>query len=88
MLPLHVTTATQAGPVPTCAEGGVLGVLPGIVGSMQALEAIKLLCGIGKPLIGKLLHVDTLGMAFRTFTLRRDVRTPRSQCQSKHHRTD
>lgn len=62
----------KPGLVPSCAEGGVLGVLPGIVGSLQALEAIKLLCGIGKPLIGKLLHVDTLGMAFRTFTLRRD----------------
>ena len=60
------------GLVPTCAEGGVLGVLPGIVGSMQALEAIKLICGIGEPLIGKLLHVDTLGMNFRKFTLRRD----------------
>jgi adenylyltransferase/sulfurtransferase len=58
--------------VPTCAEGGVLGVLPGIVGSMQALEAIKLLTGVGQPLIGRLLHVDTLGMKFRTFTLRRD----------------
>ena len=58
------------GLVPTCAEGGVLGVLPGIVGSMQALEAIKLLTGIGEPLIGRLLHVDTLGMKFRTFTLR------------------
>jgi len=66
----------KPGLVPTCAEGGVLGVLPGIVGSMQALEAIKLLCGIGKPLIGKLLHVDTLGMAFRTFTLRRDDECP------------
>ncbi len=60
------------GLVPTCAEGGVLGVLPGIVGSLQALEAIKLLCGIGEPLIGRLLHVDTLGMNFRTFKLRRD----------------
>ena len=60
------------GLVPTCAEGGVLGALPGIVGSMQALEAIKLLCGIGEPLIGRLLHVDTLSMKFRTFTLPRD----------------
>ena len=60
------------GLVPTCAEGGVLGVLPGIVGSMQALEAIKLLTGIGQPLVGRLLHVDTLGMKFRTFNLRRD----------------
>jgi len=64
------------GLVPSCAEGGVLGVLPGIVGSMQALEAIKLLCGLGEPLIGRLLHVDTLGMKFRTFTLRRDEQCP------------
>ena len=64
------------GLVPSCAEGGVLGVLPGIVGSMQALEAIKLLCGIGQSLIGRLLHVDTLGMNFRTFKLRRDDECP------------
>jgi adenylyltransferase/sulfurtransferase len=64
------------GLVPTCAEGGVLGVLPGIVGSLQALEAIKLLTGIGEPLIGRLLHVDTLGMNFRTFKLRRDEECP------------
>jgi adenylyltransferase/sulfurtransferase len=64
------------GLVPSCAEGGVLGVLPGIVGSMQALEAIKLIAGIGQPLLGKLLHVDTLGMRFRTFTLRRDPECP------------
>ena len=64
------------GLVPSCAEGGVLGVLPGIVGSMQALEAIKLLCGIGQPLIGRLLHVDTLGMNFRSFKLRRDDQCP------------
>ena len=64
------------GLVPSCAEGGVLGVLPGIVGSMQALEAIKLLCGIGQPLVGRLLHVDTLGMNFRSFKLRRDDQCP------------
>ncbi|MBL9117227.1 MAG: molybdopterin-synthase adenylyltransferase MoeB [Verrucomicrobiaceae bacterium] len=62
----------KPGLVPTCAEGGVLGVLPGIVGSMQALEAIKLITGLGAPLIGRLLHVDTLAMAFRTFKLKRD----------------
>ncbi len=60
------------GLVPSCAEGGVLGVLPGIIGSMQALEAIKLITGIGQPLLGKLLHVDTLSMRFRSITLRRD----------------
>jgi sulfur-carrier protein adenylyltransferase/sulfurtransferase len=64
------------GLVPTCAEGGVLGVLPGIVGTMQALEAIKLITGIGQPLLGKLLHVDTLSLRFRTFTLRRDPACP------------
>jgi adenylyltransferase/sulfurtransferase len=60
------------GLVPSCAEGGVLGVLPGLIGTMQALEAIKLITGIGQPLLGKLLHVDTLSMRFRTLTLRRD----------------
>ncbi len=64
------------GLVPSCAEGGVLGVLPGIVGSMQALEAIKIIAGIGDPLIGKLLHADTLAMRFRTIQLRRDPECP------------
>jgi adenylyltransferase/sulfurtransferase len=64
------------GLVPTCAEGGVLGVLPGIVGSMQALEAIKVITGMGEPLIGRLLHVDTLAMRFRTIQLRRDPECP------------
>lgn len=66
----------KPGLVPTCAEGGVLGVLPGLVGTMQALEAIKLITGIGQPLLGKLLHVDTLGLKFRTFTLRKDPDCP------------
>jgi adenylyltransferase/sulfurtransferase len=66
----------QPGLVPTCAEGGVLGVLPGIVGSIQALEAIKLIVGLGEPLLGRLLHVDTLSMKFRSFTLRRDPECP------------
>lgn len=64
------------GLVPSCAEGGVLGVLPGLIGTMQALEAIKVITGIGQPLLGKLLHVDTLGLRFRTFTLRRDPECP------------
>lgn len=64
------------GLVPSCAEGGVLGVLPGIVGTMQALEAIKILAGIGEPLTGRLLHVDTLAMRFRTVQLRRDPECP------------
>ncbi|MFM8267940.1 MAG: molybdopterin-synthase adenylyltransferase MoeB [Ilumatobacteraceae bacterium] len=61
---------------PSCAEAGVLGVLPGIVGSIQALEVIKLLLGIGDPLIGRILSVDTTDMSFRVFKLRRDPANP------------
>ncbi len=57
---------------PSCAEAGVLGVLPGIVGCIQALEAIKILLGLGEPLIGRILSVDTTDMSFRTFNLRPD----------------
>jgi molybdopterin/thiamine biosynthesis adenylyltransferase/rhodanese-related sulfurtransferase len=57
---------------PSCAEAGVLGVLPGIIGSIQALETIKLLLGLGEPLIGRILSVDTTEMEFRVFNLRRD----------------
>lgn len=57
---------------PSCSEAGVLGVLPGIVGSIQALEAIKLILGIGDPLIGRILSIDTTEMTFRTFKLRVD----------------
>ena len=57
---------------PSCAEAGVLGVLPGIVGSIQALEVIKLLVGIGEPLIGRILTIDTTDMSFRTFNLHAD----------------
>ncbi len=57
---------------PSCAEAGVLGVLPGIIGSIQALETIKLLLGLGDSLSGRILAVDTLEMSFRTFNLRRD----------------
>jgi adenylyltransferase/sulfurtransferase len=64
------------GLVPSCAEGGVLGVLPGLVGTIQATEAIKLILGIGEPLIGKLLLVDALTMRFKTLTLRRDPQCP------------
>jgi adenylyltransferase/sulfurtransferase len=64
------------GLVPSCAEGGVLGVLPGLIGTMMATETIKLLTGIGQPLVGRLLHVDTLSMKFRTFHLRRDPECP------------
>ncbi|MGB8341308.1 MAG: molybdopterin-synthase adenylyltransferase MoeB [Chthoniobacterales bacterium] len=64
------------GDVPSCAEAGVLGVLPGIVGTMQATEAIKLILGIGEPLIGRMVHFDALKMKFREFNLRRDPDCP------------
>ena len=57
---------------PSCAEAGVLGVLPGIVGSIQALEVIKLLLGLGEGLVGRILTIDTTDMSFRTFNLRPD----------------
>jgi sulfur-carrier protein adenylyltransferase/sulfurtransferase len=60
------------GTVPSCAEGGVLGVLPGIIGSLQATEALKILAGIGEPLIGRLLLVDSLAGAFRQIKLRKN----------------
>jgi adenylyltransferase/sulfurtransferase len=60
------------GQIPSCAEGGVLGVLPGIVGSLQANEAIKLILGIGDSLVGRLLHFDSLAFRFREIKLRRD----------------
>lgn len=58
--------------IPSCAEAGVLGVLPGIIGSLQALEAIKLLLGIGSPLVGRLALFDGLGLRWREITVRRD----------------
>ncbi len=61
---------------PSCAEGGVLGVLPGIMGTLQATEALKLLLGIGEPLIGRLLLVDALDMGFHEVSLRRDPACP------------
>ncbi len=61
---------------PSCAEAGVLGVLPGIVGSIQALEAIKLLLDLGDPLRGRLLAYDALEQSFRTFKVRRDPKCP------------
>src|SRR5213594_1736395 len=62
--------------VPNCAEAGVLGVLPGIIGMLQAIEAIKLIVGIGDPLIGRLLHFDALSVRFRELNLRRDPQCP------------
>src|SRR5215510_6988950 len=60
------------GLVPSCAEGGVLGILPGLLGVIQATEAIKLILGTGDPLIGRLLLVDALGMRFRELKLRKN----------------
>lgn len=57
---------------PSCAEAGVLGVLPGIIGSIQALETIKVILGLGEPLIGRILTLDTTEMEFRVFNLRPD----------------
>ncbi|WP_416180990.1 molybdopterin-synthase adenylyltransferase MoeB [Chloroflexus sp.] len=64
------------GLVPSCAEGGVLGVLPGVIGTIQATEVIKLLTGIGEPLIGRLLLYDALAMRFRELKLRRNPSCP------------
>ena len=61
---------------PSCAEGGVLGVLPGIMGTLQASEALKLLLGIGEPLVGRLLLVDALEASFHEVSLRRDPGCP------------
>jgi len=62
--------------VPNCAQAGVLGVLPGIIGMLQAIEAIKLIVGIGEPLLGRLLHFDALKVKFRELNLRRDPECP------------
>src|SRR5215469_4147396 len=64
------------GLVPSCAEGGVLGILPGLVGVIQATEVIKLILGKGSPLIGRLLLVDALGMRFRELKLRKNPECP------------
>lgn len=64
------------GTVPSCAEGGVFGVLPGLIGAIQATEAIKLILGIGEPLVGKLLLYDALQMEFRFLKLKRDPQCP------------
>ena len=61
---------------PSCAEAGVLGVLPGIIGSIQAIETIKLLLELGEPLVGRLLTYDSMDESFRTFKVRRDPSCP------------
>jgi len=64
------------GLVPSCAEGGVLGILPGTVGLIQATETVKLILGIGEPLVGRLLLYDALAMRFRELKLRRNPECP------------
>ena len=62
--------------IPSCAEAGVLGVVPGLVGTIQATEAIKMLLGLGDTLVGRLLMIDAMTMAFRTLEIRRDPECP------------
>ncbi|HLW66113.1 MAG TPA: molybdopterin-synthase adenylyltransferase MoeB [Gemmataceae bacterium] len=64
------------GEVPSCAEGGVLGILPGVIGVIQATEAVKLILGKGESLIGRLLHYDAMQMKFREFKVRRNPKCP------------
>ena len=64
------------GAVPSCAEAGVLGALPGMVGTIQATETVKLLLGLGETLSGRLLLIDALSMEFRTVKLRRNPNCP------------
>jgi molybdopterin/thiamine biosynthesis adenylyltransferase/rhodanese-related sulfurtransferase len=64
------------GMVPSCAEGGVLGILPGLLGTIQATETIKLVLGVGSPLVGRLLLVDALGMSFREVRLKKNPDCP------------
>ena len=61
---------------PSCGEGGVLGIVPGVIGTLQATEAIKVLTGIGQPLIGRLLTFDALEMSFRQFKVKKDPKCP------------
>lgn len=64
------------GEVPSCAEGGVLGILPGLIGCIQATEAVKLILGKGEPLIGRLVLYDALQMSFQEFKIRRNPKCP------------
>src|SRR4029077_1667979 len=64
------------GLVPSCAEGGVLGILPGTIGTLQATEALKLIVGVGKPLIGRMILYDALDMTFDSIKLRKNPNCP------------
>ena len=88
VLPLPLSRAAAAGLVPSCAEGGVLGVLPGIIGVIQATETIKLILGIGEPLIGRFLIYDALRMRFRELKLRKDPGLPGVRHASDRDRAD
>ena len=76
VLPLPCPEPPPAELAPSCAEAGVLGVLPGIIGSIQAMEAIKLILGLGDPLVGRLLAYDALEESFRTFKVQPRPRVP------------
>ena len=76
------------GLVPSCAEGGVLGVLPGIVGSIQAAETLKLIIGVGEHLVGRLLLFDALAMRFRELKLRKNPDCPSVRQESDDHQAD
>jgi len=65
-----------AGSIPSCAEAGVLGVLPGLIGTLQATETLKLILGVGRPLVGRLLTLDALAMRWREIKIARDPRCP------------
>lgn len=69
-------TPPPPGLVPSCGEGGVLGIVPGVVGTLQATEAIKLIAGIGEPLVGRLLLFDALDMSFRALKVRKNPACP------------
>jgi adenylyltransferase/sulfurtransferase len=73
------------GLVPSCAEGGVLGILPGVVGGIQATEALKILLGVGEPLVGRLLLYDALAMRFDELKLRRDPECPLCSAKATIH---
>jgi adenylyltransferase/sulfurtransferase len=76
------------GSVPDCEEGGVLGVLPGLVGTIQATEVLKLILGAGDPLVGRLLLVDALRMQFRTLRFARDPECPACGTRTLHELID
>ena len=69
-------TPPPAGQIPDCAEGGVLGPVPGVVGSIQAIETVKLIAGCGRSLLGKLLMIDTLAVRYRLLDIRKDPACP------------